>query len=117
MKFYLDEPLSPKIAAILQKRGLDAVSAHDVKMTGAGDDEQLDFAAQQGRCLVTFNRNDFIQLTRIYMDSARPHHGVIIIPYTFKGNEFSRIAEALAALASLNKQGLPPYTVTFIKSA
>jgi shikimate kinase len=114
MKFYLDEDLSPKIAGIMKRLGADAITAHEVAMTGAADEEQLDFAAAQGRCLVTRNRNDFILISRMYLDSSQTHCGVIIVPYTFKGNEFSRIADALVAFASLNPDGLPPYTVTFL---
>jgi hypothetical protein len=111
MKFYLDEDLSSRIAEILRKLGVDGVSVHEVEMTGFADEEQLDYAGREGRCLVTFNRNDFIMLTRHYMDSNRPHRGVIIVPYSFRGAEFSRIAEALLDFASRNPDGLSPYTV------
>jgi predicted nuclease of predicted toxin-antitoxin system len=117
MKFYLDEDLSPKIAESLRKLGSDVISAHEVQMIGASDDEQLDFAATERRCLVTFNRNDFILLTHLYLDSNRPHCGVIVVPYTFRGNEFRRIAKALAGFASLNPDGLPPYAVAFLRDS
>jgi predicted nuclease of predicted toxin-antitoxin system len=114
MKFYLDEDLSPTNAEIMRRLGTDAITAHEVGMSGAADEEQLDLAAAQGRCLVTRNRNDFILISLMYLDSCRPHCGVIIVPYTFKGNEFRRIAEALLAFASLNPNGLAPYTVAFL---
>jgi hypothetical protein len=112
MKFYLDENMSPKIAEIARRLGVDAVSAHDVNMTGTADEEQLDFAARQGRCLVTFNRDDFIELSRMYLDAGRGHSGVIIVPYTFRGDEFKQTAKALVAFASHNPKGL--YTVAFL---
>lgn len=114
MKFYLDEDLSPRIAEMLRRLGIDAVSAHNVNMAGASDGEQLDRAVQQGRCLVTFNRNDFIELSKMYLDTGRAHCGVVIVPYTFRGNEFNRIAKALLAFTSRNPKGLPPYTVAFL---
>lgn len=116
MKFYLDEAISPKIAEILRKLGCDATSAHEMRMTGIADDEQLDFAAREGRCLVTFNRNDFIQLSRMYLDSNRSHCGVIVIPSSFKGNDFAGIAKALAVFASLYEHGLQAYTVIFLSA-
>ena len=115
MKFYLDEDISPKVAEALRKLGVDGISAHEAEMTGASDEEQLDFAAGGGRCLVTFNRNDFIMLTRLYLDSNRGHCGVIIVPHTFRGNEFGRIAEALANFPSLNPAELQPYALAFLR--
>jgi predicted nuclease of predicted toxin-antitoxin system len=44
MKFYLDEDLSPKIADILRKNGVDAVSAHEIGAVEASDLQQLEFA-------------------------------------------------------------------------
>jgi predicted nuclease of predicted toxin-antitoxin system len=76
MKFYLDENMSPKIAEIVRTLGTEAVSAHDVNMAGTADEEQLDFAAHQKRCLVIFNRNDFIELSRMYLDAGRAHLGL-----------------------------------------
>ena len=58
VKFYLDEDLSPRIAEILRKTGLDAVSAHEIEMREASDQKQLEFAAHDKRCLVTRNRNE-----------------------------------------------------------
>ena len=117
VKFYLDENMSPKIAEIMRKLGIDALSAHEVNMAGAADEEQLDYASRGKRCLVTYNRNDFIELSKMYLDSGRAHSGVIIVPYTFRGDEFRLTAKALAAFASHNPKGLPPYTVAFLTHA
>ena len=113
MKFYLDENMSPKIAEIIRSLGAEAVSAHEVTMAGAADEEQLDFAARQGMCLVTFNRNDFIELSRLYLDSGRAHSGIIIVPHTFRG-DFRQTAKALVAFGSRYEKGLPPYAVAFL---
>ena len=114
MKFYLDENMSSKIGEIMRSLGAEAVSAHEVAMVGASDEEQLDFAARQGRCLVTFNRNDFIELSRLYLDSGRAHSGVIIVPHTFRGGDFRRTAKALVAFGSRYEKGSPPYAVAFL---
>ena len=114
MKFYLDENMSPKIAEIMRSLGAEAVSAHEVAMVGVADEEQLDFAARQGMCLVTFNRNDFIELSRLYLDSGRAHSGVIIVPHTFRGGDFRQTAKALVAFGSQYEKELPPYAVAFL---
>jgi hypothetical protein len=44
MKFYPDENLRPKIAEIMKILRADAITAHEVEMTRAADEEQLDLA-------------------------------------------------------------------------
>ena len=47
MKFYLDEDLSPKVADILRKNGVDALSAHEIGAVEASDLRQLEFAGKR----------------------------------------------------------------------
>ncbi|MCU0579695.1 MAG: DUF5615 family PIN-like protein [Desulfobacterota bacterium] len=114
--FYLDEDLSPKIAVILRKKGVEAVSAHEVGMVAASDREQLELAAREKRCLVTRNRNDFIRLTQQFLNDRRPHRGVLIVPYSLPGDQFGRIARRLQTYASQHSSGLAPYQVDFLPS-
>jgi len=114
MKFYLDEDLSPKIAEILRKNGIDTLSAHDAGMCEASDQRQLDFAATQKRCLVTRNRDDFIRLTVQFFNDQRPHCGVLILPYTLPGDQFSRIASLIKKFSFRHRKGLAPYSITFL---
>ncbi len=116
MKYYLDEDLSPKIAEILRKQHIDAVSAHEAGMVQAADKEQLDRAASEGRCLITRNRNDFIRLTVQFFNEHRPHAGVLIIPYTLPCDDFSLIARAIAKHHSKHSKGrIEPYTIDLLK--
>ncbi|MBF0327563.1 MAG: DUF5615 family PIN-like protein [Nitrospirae bacterium] len=95
MKYYLDEDLSPKIFDILRRHGIDAISAQDVGMLQASDMEQLKYAASECRCLVTRNRNDFIVLTVQFFNEHRLHKGILIVPHTLPGDNFSLIAKAI----------------------
>ncbi len=114
MKYYLDEDLSPKVAEILRQDGVDAESAFDAGMLQAGDLEQLEYAASKKRCMVTRNRNDFIRLTVLFFNENRPHHGVLIVPYSYPGDRFARLAKALKKYALNHKKGLEPYTIDFL---
>ena len=114
MKYYIDEDISPKVAAILRKHKVDAVSAHEAGMTQAMDQEQLDYAVSEGGVLVTRNRNDFIRLTVQFFNDSRSHHGVLIIPYTFPGDDFACIARALKKYASEHPNGMESYTIDFL---
>jgi len=114
VKLYLDEDISPKVCAILRKKGLDAVSAHEVDMLQASDEEQLTFAVAEGRAMVTRNRDDFITLTVRFFDDLKPHKGLIIIPHTVPGFEFSRLATLLVKFSKKYPKGMEPYTIEFL---
>ena len=114
MRFYLDEDLSPRIAEILRKSGIDALSAHQAGMCEASDQRQLDLAAAEKRCLVTRNRDDFIRLTVRFFNDHRPHCGVLIVPYTLPGDQFSRIASLIKKFSCHHEKGLAPYSIAFL---
>jgi len=114
MKLYLDEDLSPKIAEVLRKAGVDALSAHEAGMCEILDHRQLEFGATEKRCLVTRNRDDFIRLTIRFFNDQRPHCGVLIVPYTLPGDQFSRIASLIKKFSSRHPKGLSPYSIAFL---
>lgn len=115
MKYYLDEDISPKSLKILRKYQVDAVSTHEEGMTQALDREQLEYAATEGKSIITRNRNDFIRLTLQFFNELRPHYGVLIIPYTIPGDKFSVIAAALKKYATRYPFGMKPYTIDFLE--
>lgn len=114
MKLYLDEDLSPVIARILRKRGVDVQSAHEVGMIGASDDEQLDYAAREGRAVVTRNARDFRRVAHQRIREQRPHAGVIVCSPRIRGSEVHRIAKALEALARQWPKGLGVFDLVYL---
>jgi hypothetical protein len=114
MKLLLDEDLSPRIAVILRDKGIDALSVHEIGRTGLSDHEQLEYAASEGRCFVTRNRNDYILLTRQFFSMGISHKGVLIVPSTYKPNNFMRIADALYIYVSAWKEDSSDYLFDFI---
>jgi len=114
VKLYLDEDISPKVSVILRKRGMDAISVHETEMLEASDAEQLSFAAAGGRITVTRNRDDFITLTVQFFEALKPHNGLVIVPHTIPGYEFSKLATLLAKFSNNHPNGLEPYTIEFL---
>lgn len=114
IKYYLDEDLSPAIAELLRKLEIDAISTQEEGMIEASDLQQLEYAAVNKRCMVTRNRNDFIRLTVQFFNEHRPHFGVLIIPYSYRGDNFRSIAIALKDYANQHHGGLSPYLVNFL---
>jgi predicted nuclease of predicted toxin-antitoxin system len=114
VKLYLDEDISPKVAVVLRKKGLDAVSAHEIGMLGASDEQQLSFAADEERAMVTRNRDDFITLTVRFFEDLKPHHGLIIVPHTIPGYQFSTLATSLVKFSKNYTHGMEPYTIEFL---
>jgi predicted nuclease of predicted toxin-antitoxin system len=77
LRFLLDEDMSPRVAAGLRQEGIDAVSVHDLGRTGLSDDDQLAFAAEHDRVLVTYNRADFQALDSHWREQTRQHAGIL----------------------------------------
>jgi uncharacterized protein with PIN domain len=95
VRLYLDEDVHKRVASALRLRYFDAVSAHDVGRWGLSDEEQLAFAANEGRALLTFNSPDYIQLHRKWLQDGREHSGIIISDQLPVGETVRRLLNLL----------------------
>jgi predicted nuclease of predicted toxin-antitoxin system len=79
LAFLLDEDITPAVAEGLRRRGIDAVSVHDLGLANARvpDEAHLAAAATAGRVLVTYNRADFQALDAQWRLDDRPHAGIL----------------------------------------
>ncbi len=114
MKYYLDEDFSQKVAELLRGKGVAATSAHEEGTEEWSDEEQLEKAGQDGCCFVTRNRDDFIEWTVKFFQDRRPHAGLLVVPYTYPGDQFTLLARALADYAQKHPEGMQPYTIDFL---
>jgi hypothetical protein len=117
VRYLIDEDLPPTKAEVLRAHGIDAISTHEIGRNGLSDPEQLRFAAGQGRCLVTGNRNDFFELTLDFFDRDEPHTGVVVVPYSIPKEHYAAIADALIELAVDQPDGLVPYAAIYLQRA
>jgi hypothetical protein len=106
VKVYLDEDMSPIVARVLRDKGIDAVSAHEVGRVQLDDRAQLAEAAGAGRAIVTANVVDFLALAHDAVASNVEHAGIVLVPSSFRGDEFDAIANAVARVASHYPKGL-----------
>lgn len=81
----LDEDVWPGLAKALRARGIDAVSVHELGRTGLPDADQLIFAIQEERALLTHNIADFVGLAVDYHRQQQIHFGIWVAPHSEKG--------------------------------
>jgi predicted nuclease of predicted toxin-antitoxin system len=78
IEIYLDEDVSVLIADLLRSRGFVATTTLEAGNLGCSDNQQLEYATDQRKTLLTHNRADFERLAQKYFAAGRPHCGVVI---------------------------------------
>jgi len=75
-KFYSNENFAIDIVKILRQSGYDVLTSYDARQANQGisDKDVIKFATNQNRIVITFNRDDFIDLHR----GGADHSGIII---------------------------------------
>jgi hypothetical protein len=76
--FFTDEDIHGDVAALLRAAGFDAVSTPEAGRMGRDDVDQLTWAAQEGRVLVTFNVGDFARIHHMWLRNGRNHAGLVV---------------------------------------
>jgi len=78
IKLLLDEDVHSTLSSILSKRGFDVVHVQEVEGKGRSDREQLQYACQHERCLMSFNVKDFVLLHNRFVQEEMNHWGIIV---------------------------------------
>jgi hypothetical protein len=107
-RLYADENFDHGVVVELQILGHDVVTAQHAGMAnqGIGDPEQLDFAIQAGRAVITFNRRHFRRLHA----HVRPHCGIITCTEDDDQAALAkRVHAAISTLASLDNKLIKIY--------
>ncbi len=109
MKLLLDEMISAVVAEQLRvrERDVEAVSERR-ELRGLPDLEVFEYAQSAERSVVTYNRDDFLELDRRFRSQGRNHSGIVILnPRRFPRGPGS-IAPLVKSLDELIA-GAPPY--------
>jgi predicted nuclease of predicted toxin-antitoxin system len=72
IRFHLDENCDPRIAVGLRLHGIDLTTTNEVGLVRASDEDQLRYAASEGRVIVTRDA-DFLRLGAAGAD----HPGIV----------------------------------------
>jgi predicted nuclease of predicted toxin-antitoxin system len=78
LRVYLDEDVDVLLAPLLAAHGMDCVTAVVSGNLGRPDEEQLAFAAQESRVIITHNRTDFENLAIDWWGQQRQHAGIVM---------------------------------------
>jgi predicted nuclease of predicted toxin-antitoxin system len=66
IELFLDEDIWLGLASTLREQGFDVIHVNDIDRKGLSDSEQLAYATQNGRALLTHNAKDFVTLAVSY---------------------------------------------------
>jgi hypothetical protein len=77
-RLYLDEDVDPLLARILADRGYDVLTTQEARRISATDADQLLFATQDRRAILTHNVAHFAFLAREHARTGLEHHGVVL---------------------------------------
>jgi hypothetical protein len=95
LRLVLDEDVHVPLAAVLRKRGHDAIHALEANRLGLSDESQLNFAAGENRCLITFNAGAFVRLHNRWIEAGREHSGIIVSKQLPVGETLRRLLALL----------------------
>ncbi|MCS7179297.1 MAG: DUF5615 family PIN-like protein [Anaerolineae bacterium] len=106
IRLLIDEDVSmgSRLAVALRRRGYDAVAVQEIGRVGLSDEEQLHYAVQERRTLLSCNAKDFIRLAEKWYFSGKEHPGIVIAKQ-FESRQFGAILRStLNLLASLDAE-------------
>jgi predicted nuclease of predicted toxin-antitoxin system len=74
----LDADVRVMLAEVLRQRGYDAIHVLEIGRGGKSDQEQLGYAVNDGRTILTHNIRDFVILDRACREQVKEHAGIIV---------------------------------------
>ena|SRR5258708_6858967 len=77
LRVYLDEDVDVLLAPLLIAHGVDCLTTLAAGNRGRTDEEQLAFACQESRVIITHNRTDFEDLAVAWWTLHRDHAGIL----------------------------------------
>jgi hypothetical protein len=100
MRLFLDAHLSGRsIGRPLRAQGHDVrVVDEEHDLNGLDDELLLSLASNDARILITVNAKDFLRIVGRWAESGSVHAGCMLIPYTFRQDQFGAIVTGISVL-------------------
>jgi predicted nuclease of predicted toxin-antitoxin system len=104
--FLLDEQISPLVAALALKSGVDAKAVAGSALSGLDDPSIFRKAVEDGRILVTYNIDDMTLLLGDFLKEGAAVAGVVFVnARTIPPSDVTGLARALVRLAKRLENG------------
>lgn len=78
LQIYLDEDVDVLLAPLLAAHGIDCLTTLSAGHLARNDEEQLSYALQEGRVIITHNKVDFEDLAVEWWKLQRDHAGIVL---------------------------------------
>ena len=78
IKLYLDEDVDVSLSIALKQKGINVLTTQERGHKRLSDTEQLEFAVNSKRAILTHNKRDFILLHKKYLLESKEHYGIIL---------------------------------------
>jgi predicted nuclease of predicted toxin-antitoxin system len=98
VRFYLDQNVTPRVSAAARRLGLDVTDWQEAGMENASDEEQLAYATEQRRAIVSCDVEDFVDLARRWTEEERRHAGIVCVTRQISADDSGAVARALLRL-------------------
>jgi len=86
LKYFTDKHIPKAVTEQLRKRGVDILRCEDVGMDMASDSELLEFATQENRALISFDK-DFPLRHDEWQRSGKHHAGIFHLAGSLQGEK------------------------------
>jgi len=109
MKLHLDEDADAHaLLKALRERGVDVTSSRELGLLRHSDEQQLRWAAAEGRAIYTYNAADFCRLHADFLRQGLAHAGIIVgdqqtLSLGEEMRRLLRLGEALPATGLRNR--------------
>jgi hypothetical protein len=92
VRVFTDEMVDTDLALALQQQGYDVLSCRDAGRSNQriSDENQLAFATQEGRAILSFNARDFLRIDGEWKAAGRAHAGIVVVARTLSIGDLIR---------------------------